>query len=167
MSTINIADFDGTITTNSDRVYGELFGIYPEEDPKTAVLRGIGSIKNNSDLDKYLSKVKEDLKYRKELIKYLKNRNPVYIISDNPFADKLIPSELNPVGIYSTIIPEIVGGRFTGRILKELTKVDIIKKQLPKPNGYKINFHTDGGSSDEDLIEYLWKNYKNVKVIRY
>lgn len=166
MPTINISDFDGTITTNSSEIYEKLLGISPGEDPKAATLKGIEYINNKRDLDKYLSKIKENLEYRKTLVEYLKNRNSTYIISDNPIVKKLMPSELKPVGVYSTIIPEIIGGKFTGKI-KETTKVDIVKNKLPKPNGAKIKFHTDGGSSDEELVKYLLDNYKKVEVIRY
>ncbi|RLI99696.1 MAG: hypothetical protein DRP06_03045 [Candidatus Aenigmatarchaeota archaeon] len=167
MSTINIADFDGTITINSDTVYKDLFGISHEEYPKTAIAKCMDYIKDNGDVEKYISKVKKSLKYRKELVECLKNRNSAYIISDNPFVKELIPSELKPVGIYPTIVPEIIGGNFTGRILEESTKVEIMQKQLPKPNGNKINFYTDGGPSDEKLIKYLLDNYENVIVLRY
>ena len=166
MSTINISDFDGTITLNSPEIYKDSFGISPGEDPKVAILKGIEYIKNESNLNKYLSEINKKINYRKKLIEYLKTKNPVYIISENPFVKKLMPSELKPIGIYSTIIPEIVGGEFTGKI-KETTKVDVIKTHLPKPNGAKIKFHTDGGSSDEELIEYLEENYKNIEIIRY
>ncbi|MCK4729885.1 MAG: hypothetical protein KAT28_01060 [Candidatus Aenigmarchaeota archaeon] len=168
MSITNITDCDGTITTNSFEVYRNLPGISLEGDPKTVIFKYMKYMKNNGGVEKYLSLVKENLKYRKELIEYLKNKNQVYIISDNPFVKELIPPELrNCEGVYSTIVPEIVGGKFTGEILKDYTKVDIIKNHLPEPNGNKINFHTDGGLSDEELIKYLRDNYENVNVIRY
>jgi len=168
MPEIYFVDFDGTLVSNSFDLYSEALGIKIENSRETTK-RVLKLLKDRNILE--VLKLKEKLNYRGELIKELYNEKNegvlIYLLSDNPFVKYLIDKKFD--GIYSTIVPEIKNGILTGGILKEYTKVEIAERILADIEDIsKIKVYTDGGESDEDLIEYLQRNHgEKVEICRY
>ena len=93
----------------------------------------------------------------------------VIVLSDNPLVKYLIPENLEVDGIYSTTTLEIKENIFTGKIVGIFSKTKLLRNVLKDYNGgiNKINFHTDGGESDNKVIRYLKGFYGNNKLTVY
>ena len=156
-----MVDFDGTLTH-----YPELYSKagLDKENPQESIKQLIEKYKGYP-VKNIVGEIKKNIKYRRDLIENIaKEKGNVYIISDNPFLEYLIPGDLQNMPSYKTVVPELDNGRLTGNCIMR-SKRDIIKELL---NGHKeVDIYTDGGKSDEEVIDYLRKTDKYIRVFRY
>ncbi len=171
---VNITDLDGTLFKDSFKSYEKFFGIKIDEGNMEKVTRKVLKLIKGEKVSDVVSGLRGCLEYNEELLKHLidkkKKGTNIIAITDNFGAIYLVPKGLDFNRVYSPTVLETEGGKFTGGILNKYpSKVEIVKKILgdyaPIP---EIHFHTNGGESDERVIEYLQNTCEGkVEIHRY